>query len=83
MARTVVVNTTPDFKTTILPPDRFKTDIEGESPGRVFIGGKPTIRSFRATPFKVRFTTTNVDSYSETNPAPIGIAIIEYSNYVL
>jgi len=83
MARTTIVNTTPDFKTTILPPNRLKTNIETDSPGRVFVGGKPSIRRFGATPFKVRFTTTNVDSYSETNPAPIGIAIIEYSNYVL
>lgn len=83
MARTTIINTTPDFKTTILPSDRIKTTIEGDSLGRVFIGGKPTIRRFGVTPFKVRFTTTNVDSYSETNPAPIGIAIIEYSNYVL
>ena len=83
MARTTIVNTTPDFKTTILPPGRLKASIETDSPGRVFIGGKPSIRRFAATPFKISFTTTNVDSYSETNPAPVGLRVIGYSNYIL
>jgi len=83
MARTTIINTTPDFKTTILPSNSIKVSVDSDSLGRVFIGGKPTLRRFGATPFKIRFTTTNVDSYSETNPAPIGIAVIGYSNYIL
>lgn len=34
-------------------------------------------------PFRVRFTTIDIGSYSPTNPAPIGIAIIGFNNYIL
>lgn len=34
-------------------------------------------------PFRVRFKTIDIAGYSPTNPAPIGIAIIGYSNYIL
>lgn len=34
-------------------------------------------------PFKVRFTNIGIEGYSAGNPAPIGIAIIGYSNYIL
>jgi hypothetical protein len=34
-------------------------------------------------PFRVRFTNIGIESYSAGNPAPIGIAIIGYSNYIL
>jgi hypothetical protein len=34
-------------------------------------------------PFRVKFTTIGINAYGPNNPAPIGIAIIGYSNYVL
>ena len=34
-------------------------------------------------PFRVRFQTIDIGAYSPTNPAPIGIAIIGFNNYIL
>jgi hypothetical protein len=34
-------------------------------------------------PFRVRFTNIGVIGYSAQNPAPIGIAVIGLSNYIL
>lgn len=34
-------------------------------------------------PFRVAFTTIDTGGYSPQNPAPIGIAIIGYTNYIL
>ncbi len=34
-------------------------------------------------PFRVRFTNIGIEGYSATNPAPIGIAIIGFNNYIL
>lgn len=34
-------------------------------------------------PFRVKFQTIDMGTYSPTNPAPIGIAVIGYNNYIL
>ena len=34
-------------------------------------------------PFRVKFTTIDINAYSPTNPAPIGIAVIGFNNYIL
>ena len=34
-------------------------------------------------PFRVAFTTVDTGGYSPQNPAPIGIAIIGFTNYIL
>lgn len=34
-------------------------------------------------PFRVGFTTVSTGGYSPTNPAPIGIAILGFTNYIL
>jgi hypothetical protein len=34
-------------------------------------------------PFRVKFQTVDIGGYSPTNPAPIGIAIIGFNNYIL
>lgn len=34
-------------------------------------------------PFRVAFTTLGIESYGPNNPAPIGIAIIGFNNYIL
>jgi hypothetical protein len=34
-------------------------------------------------PFRVKFTTIGIESYGPNNPAPIGIAVIGFNNYIL
>lgn len=34
-------------------------------------------------PFRVKFTNIGIVSYGPNNPAPIGIAVIGFSNYIL
>jgi hypothetical protein len=34
-------------------------------------------------PFRVRFTTIGIEGYGPNNPAPIGIAVIGFNNYIL
>jgi hypothetical protein len=34
-------------------------------------------------PFRVRLTNIGIPGYGQNNPAPIGIAIIGYNNYIL
>jgi hypothetical protein len=34
-------------------------------------------------PFRVRFMNIGIESYGPNNPAPIGIAIIGFNNYIL
>jgi hypothetical protein len=34
-------------------------------------------------PFRVNFQTVDMGAYSPSNPAPIGIAIIGFNNYIL
>lgn len=44
---------------------------------------KPASEISEFLPFKVKFFTIGINPYGSTNPAPIGIAIVGYSNYVL
>lgn len=44
---------------------------------------QPTIRIDSVLPFRVRFTNIKVPGYGPLNPAPIGIAVIGYNNYIL
>ena len=34
-------------------------------------------------PFRVRFTNIGIEGYGPGNPAPIGIAVIGFNNYIL
>jgi hypothetical protein len=34
-------------------------------------------------PFRIKFTNIGIESYGPNNPAPIGIAIIGFNNYIL
>lgn len=34
-------------------------------------------------PFRVKFINVGIPGYSVNNPAPIGIAIVGYTNYIL
>lgn len=43
----------------------------------------PTSKIINILPFRVKFIAIGLNAYGPNNPAPIGIAIIGYSNYVL
>lgn len=43
----------------------------------------PTVKINQTLPFRVKFTTVKVPGYGPNNPAPIGIAVIGFSNYIL
>jgi hypothetical protein len=45
--------------------------------------GRRTVKINEVLPFRVRFTNIMVPGYSASNPAPIGIAIIGFNNYIL
>ena len=34
-------------------------------------------------PFRVKFITIGIEGYGPNNPAPIGIAVIGFNNYIL
>ncbi len=42
-----------------------------------------TAKPIDVIPFYVRFTNIGIEGYGPSNPAPIGIAIIGVSNYIL
>lgn len=37
----------------------------------------------QSLPFRVRLTNITVSAYGPSNPAPIGIAVIGFNNYIL
>lgn len=83
MAKVVITATNPEFTTTIRKSSKLSSRFDLVSPGKVFIGGRPSFRRASATPFKVQFRTSVVESYGPNSPAPVGVAIIGYSNYIL
>jgi len=44
-------------------------------PGKVVIN--------QTLPFRVKFSNIGVNAYGPNNPAPIGIAVVGFNNYVL
>lgn len=42
-----------------------------------------TAKALDVIPFYVRFTNIGIEGYGPSNPAPIGIAVIGVSNYIL
>jgi hypothetical protein len=45
--------------------------------------GKRTVKINEVLPFRVRFTNIMVPGYGPSNPAPIGVAVIGFNNYIL
>jgi hypothetical protein len=45
--------------------------------------GRRTVKINEVLPFRVRFTNIMVPGYGPNNPAPIGIAVIGFNNYIL
>jgi hypothetical protein len=45
--------------------------------------GRRTVKINEVLPFRIRFTNIMVPGYGPNNPAPIGIAVIGFNNYIL
>lgn len=43
----------------------------------------PKVEIKHDLPFKVRFTSINIEGYSSTNVPPIPLQVIGFSNYIL
>lgn len=43
----------------------------------------PRVEIKHALPFRVRFTSINIEGYTSTNVPPIPLQVIGYSNYIL
>lgn len=48
-----------------------------------FIDVPGRVRVSQVLPFRVKFTTLGVNAYGPNNPAPIGIAVVGFNNYIL
>ena len=44
---------------------------------------KIDIKITETLPFRVKFMSIGIESYSPSNPAPVGIAVIGINNYIL
>lgn len=44
---------------------------------------KPTAKVSYSLPFRVRFTSINIEGYSSSNPPPIPLQVIGFSNWIL
>jgi hypothetical protein len=56
---------------------------QSEYPITRITGPKPIVRVEEGLPFRVRFTNIGIPGYSPNNVPPIGIQVIEFSNYIL
>jgi hypothetical protein len=43
----------------------------------------PIVSVTETLPFRIRFESIGIPSYNAANPAPIGIAIVGFNNYIL
>jgi hypothetical protein len=61
-----------------------KAVILEERPGIAKIIDVPgKIKIDKTLPFRVKFINIGIEAYGPNNPAPIGIAVVGYNNYVL
>jgi len=71
-------------RATILPLDHATRFIEDINTQQISINDiLPKIQIKHSLPFRVRFTSLNIEGYSPTNPPPIPLQVIGYSNYIL
>ena len=62
----------------------FETDIvQYNYPKSKIIGPKRTAEITSTLPFRVRFVNVGIEVYGASNPAPIGITIVGFNNYIL
>ena len=72
------------FSTDIQKPITFISDISRNHSHSSEIRDKNSISYIsQVLPFRVRFQNTKIGGYSPSNPAPIGIAVIGFNNYIL
>ena len=51
--------------------------------GAKVVESKRTVKVSQKLPFYVRFENVLISGYGPSNPAPIGIAVIGFNNYIL
>ena len=72
------------FSTDIPRAISFRSAINNNSSHLSEIRDKNSISYIsQVLPFRVRFQNTKIGGYSPSNPAPIGIAVIGFNNYIL
>ena len=74
MAKAVITDYRPQKVSSIKNTDYSRAKVYDE-PNRVRINYD--------LPFRVKFINIGLDAYGPNNPAPIGIAIIGFNNYIL
>jgi hypothetical protein len=74
MSKAVIVDDTKRSVKFVKNSNSFNSKIK-------FVPGK--VRINETIPFKVKFINIGIQSYTRNNAAPIGIAIIGVSNYVM
>jgi hypothetical protein len=69
----------------ILPKDQNSVKkISAKDYGIINIGRtNRVVKINEVLPFRVRFTNIGLTAYNSNNPAPIGIAIVGFNNYIL
>jgi hypothetical protein len=68
----------------LLDKKNITKDIFLISPGVSSITrSKPLVYIEETLPFRVKFTAIKVPGYSQTNPPPIPLQVIGFSNYIL
>lgn len=72
---TAVIKDVNDYRIGFIKSDNYFNSKLYESKNRATIAS--------VLPFRVKFVNIGINAYGPNNPAPIGIAIIGYSNYVL
>jgi hypothetical protein len=78
---TDIVDSTHDAKITY---EMYSTDVKAKSYPIVAVEDHPYQSKVESVlPFRVRFKNLGFLQYGPNNPAPIGIAIIGFNNYIL
>lgn len=75
MAKAVITDIRETRVGSIKTVDGYRTKISYDKPF--------TSKINDVLPFRVKFINIGIEGYGPNNPAPIGIAIIGYSNYIL
>lgn len=75
MAKAVISNVRDTRVGFIKTSDSFRSKIVYDKPF--------TAKINQVLPFRVKFVNIGIEGYGPNNPAPIGIAIIGFNNYIL
>lgn len=75
MAKAVIINQKPNRIGKIFDTDYPIAKIKDS--------GKRLAEIRYSLPFRISFTTIGIEGYGPNNPAPIGIAVIGFNNYIL